>query len=95
MSQDKGSIETKVYKLPGGKEFIDEVVGLSIPQLDARILQMQKALEESEQHKEQNIALQTAKDEVAVLDGPYKDVKKAVKFKTKYLIALIKEKGGQ
>ncbi|NJO48297.1 MAG: hypothetical protein HC840_01115 [Leptolyngbyaceae cyanobacterium RM2_2_4] len=84
----------KLYKLPGGEEFEGEVLGLSVEQLKNRIAQMQKDLDESEEHKKDNQALADAKSEVAMIEGPYNDVKKAVKVKTKFLIELIKEKGG-
>lgn len=88
-------LENKVYKLPGGKEFKEEVDTLNISQLEARISNYQKALDESEEHKKENEALKQAKAEVSLLEGPYNDVKKAVQVKTKYIIELIKEKGGQ
>jgi len=88
-------LETKLFKLPGGQEFKDEVDRLNIPQLEARISSYQKQLDESEEHKKNNDALNHVKAEKAELEGPYNDVKKAVKIKTKYLIELIKEKGGQ
>lgn len=88
-------LESKVYALPGGKEFKEEVDALSVAVLEARITRMQKDLDESEEHKKDNIPLNTAKEEVKELSGPYNDVKKAVKLKTKYIIELIKEKGGQ
>lgn len=91
MSED---LEKKLVKLPGGREFMESVMGLSNKDLEARISQMQKALDESEEHREANEALKNAKDEVKLLSGPYNDVKKAVKLKTKYIITLLKEKGG-
>lgn len=94
MSRDE-ELEKKVFKLAGGKEFKEEVDRLSVSQLNERITKMQKQLQESEEHKEQNVALQNAKAEVKELSGPYNDVKKAVSVKTKYIIALIKEKGGE
>lgn len=84
----------KLYKLPGGEEFESSVLGLSVTQMKERIAQMQKDLDESEEHKKENQALSNLKSEVATIEGPYNDVKKAVKIKTKYLIELIKEKGG-
>lgn len=93
MRDDK--LEAKVFKLPGGKEFKEEVDTLSIAQLEDRVVALQKGLDESRVHKEENIALKNAKDEVAELSGPYNDVEKAVKVKTKYIIELIKEKGGE
>lgn len=91
MSED---LEKKLVKLPGGREFMESVMGLSNKDLEARISQMQKALDESEEHREANEALKNAKDEVKLISGPYNDVKKAVKLKTKFIISLLKEKGG-
>ena len=86
-------LEKKVYALPGGKEFIDEMLRLNPQQLEARISNMQKHLEESEEHRENNGPLKRAKDEVKELSGPYNGVRKAVKLKTKFIIATLKEKG--
>lgn len=94
MALDK-ELETKLMKIPGGEQFRDEVWGLSVEKLEDRIANLQKALDESEEHKKENQALKDAKDEVSMLDGPYKDLKKAVQVKTKFLIELIKDKGGQ
>lgn len=93
MSRDEG-LEKKLFKLPGGREFSDEVIRLSIPQLEARISSLQKQLDESEEHMKNNEALNQIKAEKKELEGPYRDVRSAVKLKTKYLIELIKEKGG-
>lgn len=76
------------------KEFASEVDGLSDAALRARIVSLQQALAESEQHKEENEALIQARAEVTELSGPYNDVKKAVKLKTRYILTLIEEKGG-
>ena len=94
MSRDS-ELETKLFKLPGGKEFKEEVDTLSVATLEARITKMQKGLDESREHKKQNKVLQEVKDKKAELEGPYRDVEKAVRIKTKYIIELIKEKGGQ
>lgn len=74
-----------------------EVMGLSIPQLDQRIAELQKALEDSETHKEekQGEALRGLKEELKSINGPYSDVRKAVALKTKYLVSLVREKGGK
>lgn len=93
MRDDK--LEAKVFKLPGGKEFKEEVDRLSIEALEDRVVQMQKGLDESRVHKEENEALKQAKNEVSEISGPYNDIEKAVKVKTKYIIELIKEKGGE
>jgi len=88
-------LENKVFKLPGGKEFKEEVDRLSVPELEKRITSYQKQLDESREHKKNNEALAKVSAEKSTLEGPYKDVEKAVKIKTKYIIELIKEKGGQ
>lgn len=94
MARDE-ALEKKVYALAGGKEFKEEVDTLSIPALEARITKMQKALDDSREHKKNNEVLNKVRDEKSMLEGPYNDVEKAVKVKTKYIIELIKEKGGQ
>lgn len=75
------------------KEFTSEVDGLSVEQLRDRIVGMQKQLEESEAHKAANEILKEARCVVNELAAPYREVKKAVSLKTKYIIELLKEKG--
>lgn len=74
-------------------DFCSEVDKLDAGALKARIVGLQQALEESEAHKEANEALQQAREALKELSGPYRDVKKAVKLKTKYILDLIKERG--
>lgn len=74
-------------------DFAQEVESLTVAQLEDRIVGMQKALEESEEHKENNEALKAARAEASELSGPYRDVKKAVRLKTKYILELLAEKG--
>lgn len=95
MSRDLNTVRNKTWKLPGGEEFIETVDALSVEQLEARIAQMQKDLDDSEAHREENTVLNNLKGQVSEISGPYNDIKKAVKLKTSYIIALIKEKGGQ
>lgn len=75
-------------------EFCDSVDGLSIQQLEARIANYQKDLQDSEEHKANNEALRDAKTEVEMIAGPYRDVKKAIQKKTRYIISTIRSKGG-
>lgn len=83
-------MKTKVQKQY--PDFTAEVDNLPVEALKSRIVQLQQALEESEAHKEENESLKSARTEVTELSGPYRDVKKAVKLKTSYLIELLKEK---
>lgn len=75
------------------KDFVSEVDILQVPELKARIVVYQQQLQESNEHKENNEQLTNARALVTELAGPYNDVSKAVKLKTKYIIDLIKEKG--
>lgn len=75
-------------------EFSAEVAGLDVQAMKNRIAGYAKELEDSETHKEENQDLIDAQAEVSLLTGPYKDVRKAVRMKTRYLLGLIKEKGG-
>jgi hypothetical protein len=74
------------------KEFAVEVSKLDATALKSRITGLQQALEESEEHKNANQALIDARTEVSLLSGPYRDVKKAVKLKTKYILELLKSR---
>ena len=74
--------------------FADEVNKLSSEDLKQRVVSYAQQLQESEDHKVGNEQLAQAQAAVAELLGPYKDVKKAVKLKTQYILTLIAEKGG-
>lgn len=83
-------MKEKIQKLY--PDFVNEVDTLTSDQLKARIVAYQQQLEESETHKEANESLLDARNEVNMLAGPYRDVKKAIGLKTKYIIELLKEK---
>jgi hypothetical protein len=74
-------------------EFANEVAGLSADQLNNRLATLAKNLEESETAKEDDEALEQAKAEASELAAPYRDAKKALRAKSKYVISLLKEKG--
>lgn len=73
-------------------DFCNEVDKLPAEALKARVVGLQQALEESEAHKENNDELHDARAAVQELAAPYRDVKKAVKLKTKYVLDLLKER---
>ena len=74
-------------------EFANEVDALSVDQLNNRLATLAKYLEESETAKENDEALEEAKTASSELAAPYRDAKKAIRAKTKYVIATLKEKG--
>ncbi|CAM6004874.1 unnamed protein product [Sphagnum balticum] len=75
-------------------EFVGEVVGLSVDQLNSRLAEQAKAAEWNETTKEEDEELEEAQKAASELAAPYRDAKKAIRAKSKYLIKLIKEKGG-
>lgn len=74
-------------------EFAQEVVGLGSDELNRRLATLAKNLEESETAKEEDRELEEAKTTASELAAPYRDAKKAIRAKSKYIISLLKEKG--
>lgn len=74
-------------------EFVGEVSGLTADQLNNRLATLAKNLEESETAKEEDEELEEAKLTASELAAPYRDAKKALRVKSKYIIGLLKEKG--
>ena len=75
--------------------FFHEVERLSVADLDRRLNGLAKHAEEIDEAKENNPDLKEAREELNKIAGPFRDAKKTNKLKTKYVIQLIKEKGGQ
>ena len=75
-------------------EFASEVLKLDTQGLKNRIATYAEELEKSEECMESDDELKSAKLEAKELAAPYGDVRKAVRLKTRYLLSLIKEKGG-
>lgn len=85
MKQPK-SFSHKVQKeLP---DFVSEVSGLSIQDLDNRLVTLTKGLAETEKAKEEDTDLEDAKTLVSELSAPYRDAKKVLNMKIKYIIGL-------
>ncbi len=90
--KNKKSVAEKITKeLP---DFVNEVVGLSVEDLNSRVLGLAKGIQGIEDSKEEDEELESAKALVSELSGPYTEGRRVAKLKTKYLISLIKEKGG-
>jgi len=86
----KNIVETVQNEFP---EFASEVLGLSADQLNNRLAQLAKAAEENEDAKERDQELSDAQALASELSLTYKDVKKAVRMKSKFIIQLLKDKG--
>lgn len=92
MGRPKQTLSEKVHKeMP---EFAGEVAGLSVDDLNGRLATLAKASEENSQMKEEDDRLEEAQREAKELAAPYKDAEKAIRTKSRYIISLIKEKGG-
>ena len=76
-------------------DFAEAVEGLGVSDLEQRLLTYAKERENIAEAKDNDDKLQQTLGLKAELEGPYKDAAKAVNLKSKYLIALIKEKGGK
>jgi hypothetical protein len=92
MKKPKKSVEEKIRKeMP---DFVEAVVGLSVDELNTRVLNLAKELEAIDAAKEQDLELERAQELVNEYSGPYREGKRVAKLRIKYLISLIEEKGG-
>jgi len=74
--------------------FVGEVVGLSVDQLRGRLGDIAKAQSEHDENQKNDEQLSAAKAEVKELASVYTEPRKENKKRIKYLVSLIKEKGG-
>lgn len=75
-------------------DFVESIDGLSVGDLEQRLLTYAKERENVREAKEIDEQLQQVIEAKAELEGPYKDAQKAIDLKSRYIISLIKEKGG-
>lgn len=93
MPRESKTIQEKVQsEFP---EFVESVMGLSIEQLEKRLSDYAKHRDEVEEAKKADQELQAAKEVASSMAAPYGDALKAINMKSKYIVALVKEKGGQ
>jgi hypothetical protein len=76
-------------------DFAEAVDGLSVTELEIRLSTYAKELVKIKEAKEADEKLAEVLELKAELEGPYKDAKKAVEQKSEYMVALIRDKGGQ
>lgn len=88
MKQSKLSKKQKIEKeLP---EFVAEVAGLSVQDLDARLAQLAKDIQQVKDSRDADEDLQSLRDQVKLASAPYSDAKKVLQQKTSYIIELLK-----
>lgn len=92
MARQKKTLQEKVQEeMP---EFAGEVAGLSVDQLNGRLANLAKDSETNETAMEDDEELEKAKAHASELGAPYRDARKGIRLRSRYIIALIKEKGG-
>lgn len=92
MARQSKSVQEQVQK--NYPEFTATVDGLSVQDLEGKLSTYAKEADKVDEAKKADEELTRTKALVAELSGPYSDTKKAIGLKMKYIISLIKEKGG-
>lgn len=92
MAREKKSVVEIVQKQY--PEFTPTVDGLSVSELETKLSTYAKEAEKVKTAKEEDEELTQTKALASELAGPYNDATKAIKLKMSYIIALIKDKGG-
>ncbi len=87
----KISIEDKIRK--DNPEFVSEVERLDAPALEKRLSDLAKGAEDVEDAKEADESLEQAKAQATELGAPYRDAKKSIRLKMRYIINILKERG--
>jgi len=89
---DQSKLNARLQK--DNPEFISEVEKLDVMALEKRLSDLAKDAEEVEDAKDADEALEQARAQAIELAAPYRDAKKAIRMKMRYVINLIKDKGG-
>ena len=93
MGRQKKTIQEKVQK--AYPTFVEEVERLSVSDLEKRLSNYAKAINENDEKQDEDEELEKAKEVVGELTATYSGPRKELKLKSRYMTALIKEKGGQ
>lgn len=75
-------------------DFTSVVDTLSLAELEGRLSEHAKFAEQNEDAKEADEEFQSTKALATELGAPYRDAKKAIRMKSRYIIATIRDKGG-
>lgn len=76
-------------------EFAESCDSLSSGDLDLRLAELAKHAEDVENSKEADEGLKQLQAEATQAAAPYRDAKKAIKLKNRYIIGMLKERGGK
>lgn len=92
MARQKKNVKQTVEELY--PDFTSEVGALPLDSLEKRLSSYAKRAEEIEEAKEGDEELERTKELLSELAAPYRDGKKEVRLKSRYIIAMIKDRGG-
>lgn len=76
-------------------DFVDAVSGMALQELEARLGTLNKHRVTTQNAKDADEKLEEIKQIKSELEGPYNDTIKAVDLQSKYVVMLIKDKGGK
>lgn len=76
-------------------EFADTVRGLSVEELNVRISTYAKQLNEITESLKASEPIKAAREELNNMIAPFREGKKEASTKIRYIVGLIKSKGGQ
>jgi hypothetical protein len=91
--KEKLSFEEKLQK--DEPAFCSSVDGMGVEALNKELVRYAKYSEEIQSEIENSAALKEAKEALKLITGPFNDAKKGNRTKMRYIINLIKAKGGQ
>jgi hypothetical protein len=92
MPRGQKSLEEKVQsEFP---EFVETVMGLNVQELEKRLSDYAKNRHEVQESKKNDEALKEIASQKSEMEAPYRDALNAIELKSKYIIKLIEEKGG-
>jgi hypothetical protein len=93
-TKEQPTLLTKIDKL--FPTYANEVMKLNVPDLDVRIANLQKGIEDAEQFRDQQSGeeIKQLRARLKELNADFTEVKKENGLKTKFLISLVREKGG-
>lgn len=92
IKKSKKSLKEKVQEeFP---EFAAVADALSVAELESKLAEHAKYAEQNEDAKEADEELKNTQSLAKELGAPYRDAKKAIRMKSRYIIATIRDKGG-
>jgi hypothetical protein len=92
MAKEKPSLEDIIRKtFPG---YAEEIMGRNVDKLNAELAKLSKDNETNEEAKEDDEDYEKARAKASELGAPYRDAKKAIRLRTRFVISTIKDKGG-